>query len=198
MMSVATTTGPREPKLHLWTRDEYYRMASAGLFDGKRVELIEGEVLEMSPIKSLHTTGVGLASKVVEAVFGEGYYVRVQQPIDLGGASEPEPDVVVVSGDVRDYRDAHPTTALLIVEVAESSLDFDRTEKARLYARAGIPEYWIENLLDDQLEVRRDPVPDPSQPFGFGYQSVTVLIRDDRVLPLHAPQSTVAVADLLP
>src|SRR5262249_23775846 len=104
----------------------------------------------------------------------------------------------VVAGAPRDYRDAHPATAVLIVEVAETSLRYDRTQKASLYARSDIAEYWIVNLPDRQLEVYRDPQPDAAQPFGFGYASVRILGEQDRVSPLAAPGVAIAVADLLP
>jgi Uma2 family endonuclease len=173
-------------------------MGSVGLFDETHVELIEGKVVEMSPIRSLHTTGVGIVARALEAALGEGRHARVQQPLDIGELSEPEPDVALVRGDLRDYRDNHPTTALVVVEVAESSLEYDRSEKASLYARAGIPEYWVENLIDDQLEVYRDPAPDSLQPHSFGYRDVQVLKRGDTVSPLAAPHATIAVTDLLP
>lgn len=127
-----------------------------------------------------------------------GYFVSTQCPLDVGELSEPEPDVTVVAGDVRDYKDAHPTTAVLIVEIADTSLAYDRTEKASLYAKAGIADYWILNLMDRQVEVRRDPVADPMQPFGFGYTHVTILAETGFVSPLAMPQAVIAVADLLP
>jgi Uma2 family endonuclease len=127
-----------------------------------------------------------------------GYAVCVQLPLDLGDDSEPEPDVAVVVGEPLDYRDAHPTTAALIVEVLETTLSSDRTHKASLYASAGIADYWIVNLAHRQLEIHRRPIPDPHQPYGFGYVDVTHLTAADFVSPLAVPQATIAVADLLP
>jgi Uma2 family endonuclease len=173
-------------------------MADVGLFDGKHVELIEGQVIEMSPMGSPHITAVTLTGDVLRRVFGIGYFVRIQGPIDFGEISEPEPDVAIIAGDVRDYKDAHPTTAVLIVEVADTSLTYDRTTKASLYAKAGIAEYWIVNLMDRQLEVHRQPTADASQPYGFGYATVTVRTAADVVAPLAIPQATIAVADVLP
>ena len=187
------------PQVHQWTRDEYYKMAEAGLFEGKHVELIEGRVMEMSPAGSPHRTAVVLAGEAIRGVFfGAHAFVQTQSPIDLGDLSEPEPDIAVVRGDVRDYSQAHPRTALLIVEVSESSLDYDRTEKASLYAAAGIPDYWVLNLRDRRLEVRRDPVPDETQLYGFRYRSVTILNAGDFVSPLAAPGASIAIVDLLP
>ena len=186
------------PQVHQWTRDEYYKMAEAGLFEGKHVELIEGRIIEMSPMGSAHATGVSLASDRLRSVVGPGFLTRSQMPLDLGDLSEPEPDIAVVAGTARDYTKAHPKVAVLIVEVSESSLDYDRTEKASLYAAAGIPDYWVLNLVDRRLEVRRDPVPDPSELYGFGYKTVMILEAGDFVSLLAAPQSSIAVADLLP
>ncbi|OGG43665.1 MAG: hypothetical protein A3F84_25800 [Candidatus Handelsmanbacteria bacterium RIFCSPLOWO2_12_FULL_64_10] len=187
-----------EPQIHLWTRGEYYKMAEAGLFEGRHVELIEGRVVEMSPMGSLHATAVALTARALEKAFGQGYFVRWQMPLAAGETSEPEPDVAVIAGDVRDYREAHPTTAVLIVEVADTSLAYDRFEKASLYARAGIPDYWVLNLIDRQFEVRRNRGPDAAQPFGFGYADVKVLSSVDSITPLSMPQATVSVTDLLP
>jgi Uma2 family endonuclease len=187
-----------EPKAVRWTRADYYKMVSAGLFDGRRVELIEGEVFEMSPQDSLHASAVTLADDVVRGVFGHGYSVRVQMPLSLGEDSDPEPDIAIVAGAPRDYLNAHPSTALLVIEVASSSLSYDRTLKASLYASKGIEDYWILNLIDRQLEVRRNPRPDASQPYGFGYADITILTETDSVSPLAASQATVAVIDLLP
>lgn len=187
-----------ERKLLRWTKHDYYKMAEMGLFNGKHVELIEGEVVEMSPMGPPHITSVTLTGDRLRRVFGQGFFVRVQGSFDAGELSEPEPDVAVIRGNVRDYKDAHPTTAALIVEVAETSLAYDRADKASLYAKAGIEEYWIVNLVDNQLEVHRQPAPMPDQPFGFGYASVIVLKPTDTVSPLAAPHAIVAVADLLP
>jgi len=115
----------------------------------------------------------------------------VQLPLALGPYSEPEPDVAVVEGTIDDYVEAHPSTAVLVVEVADASLQFDRTRKAALYARAGIPDYWIVNLLDGVLEVHR-------QPEGDAYRERLVLPSQERVRPLARPEVEIAVAELLP
>jgi Uma2 family endonuclease len=188
----------KEPKVHRWTRDEYYKMGDMGLFDGKRVELIEGKIFEMGPQLSQRAALVGVVSDVLEEVFGEGYCARTQVPLDLGGTSDPEPDVAIVTGEHGGYLDAHPTTAHLIVEIADSSLSYDRTHKASLYAKAGIADYWIVNLIDRQLEIYRNPASDDAPPYGFGYSNITILRETDSVSPLAAPQAAIAVADLLP
>ena len=187
------------PHPRLWTREEYYKMAEVGVFrPGERVELIGGRIVTMSPQNSPHFTAICLAEDALRTIFGAGYAVRVQGPLDLSPSSQPEPDIAVVRGSIRDYASDHPTTALLVVEVSETSLTFDRGEKASLYASAGIPEYWIVNLLDRRLEVYRDPVPMPGQPYGYGYRNYTHYFAADEVATLAAPQGAIKVADLLP
>jgi Uma2 family endonuclease len=186
-----------EPRLLLWTKDEYYKMAEIGFFDGKRVELIEGQVLGMSPMLSGHATATMLVTQELGEIYRQHHFLRVQLPLSVSDISDPEPDVAVIAGAIRDYRDAHPTTAALVVEVADSSLDYDRTDKASLYASAGIREYWVVNLPQRRLEVFRSPIPDTSQPFGYGYASRTIVAESEHIQPLAANQS-VFVADLLP
>lgn len=158
---------------------------------GDRVELLEGEIVEMSPEKSRHAAAVDLTAETLRRAFADGFTIRVQHPLALSEISEPEPDVAVVVGSPRDYAAAHPTTALLLVEVADTSLDYDRRRKTIVYARAGIDEYWILNLVDLRLEVYR-------QPSESGYLSHQVLGREATVSPLAAPHAVVRVADLLP
>jgi Uma2 family endonuclease len=156
-----------------------------------RVELIQGEILTMSPQKSAHATGVQLAGDALRAAFGEGFVVRTQLPLAVGGESEPEPDVAVVAGSPRDFRDAHPTTAELIVEVAEASLELDRGVKKSLYAAAGIREYWILDLVERRLEVHREPT-------GRAYGKSRALQPNDSISPLARPAARLRVAELLP
>ena len=185
-----------EPRVHLWTRDEYYKMGELGLFDGKRVELIEGQVIEMSPIGSPHRTAVTLTGDTLREAFGAGWFVQIQSPLNLGEKSDPEPDVAVIAGNVRDYTHTHPTTAALVVEVADTSLDYDRKVKGSLYAKAGLEDYWILNLLARHLEVYREPVGDAQG--RFSYASITTLKATDTIAPLAKPDVGIAVADLLP
>jgi Uma2 family endonuclease len=186
------------PRIHQLTRYEYEKMGEVGLFVGKHVELIEGRIIEMSPMGSSHATCVTLIGETLREGFGQDFVVRWQMPLDLGETSEPEPDVAVIPGRARDYALAHPKTAALIVEVAESSLDYDRVEKASLYAKAGIKDYWVVNLVDRWLEVSRDPVPDSSALYGFSYGSAAIHSESDSVSPLGAPQLSMVVRDLLP
>ena len=187
-----------EPQTRLWTRAEYYRMADLGLFRGQRVELLEGVIVVLSPQKPEHFTTVERVAAVVGSHFGAGAYVRMQGPLDLGVRSELEPDVAVVAGNREDYENHHPTTALLIVEVGDTTLLYASGPKAGLYARAGIADYWIMNLVDRRLEIRRDPVRDTTLPYGHGYATETILTPPASATPLAAPRAQIAVADLLP
>jgi Uma2 family endonuclease len=178
-----------EPHVKRWTRDEYYKMGDAGLFEGKRVELIDGEIIEMSPANHPHVLALSKTTNVLMYIFSGRYWVRSQAPLLITGTSEPEPDVAVVAGAMTEHSD-HPRTALLVVEVADSTLAYDRSTKASLYAAAGIQEYWILNLVDRQLEIYRDP--------KGSYASKTFLKDGASVTPLAAPQAVIAISDLLP
>jgi Uma2 family endonuclease len=124
---------------------------------------------------------------------------RLQAPLHLGPRPAPEPELAVVPGGSRDYTaTGHPTTALLIVEVSDTTLSYDRGRKASLYARAGIADYWIVNLVDRQLEVYRQPQPDATRPYGYGYISAATFTAAESVSPLAAASVSLAVADLLP
>ena len=189
---VDAARGPATYRPHRWSRAEYEHIVNVGGFPSDaRLELLDGYIIDMSPQKSLHACAADLAEAALRACFSNGAYVRSQKPLALDDTSEPEPDIAVVPGSARDYAEHHPTHALLIVEVADSSLDFDRNRKARAYARNAIPEYWIVNLRDFVLEVRR-------QATGDAYQNVQTLRAQERITPLAAPDCIVAVADLLP
>jgi Uma2 family endonuclease len=196
MATVGRTAGTR---LRLWTKPEYYRMAELGFFQGQRVELLEGRIVVLSPQNAPHYEAVDTVAEVLRRYFGAGYIVRIQGPLDLGQATEPEPDVCVVAGHRGDYGRSHPTTAALIVEVSDTTLSSDRRRKGSLYARAGIADYWIVNLRVRQLEVYRTPVPDPRRRFRHRYSSRTDLLPPPAtVSPVALPQAAIPVADLLP
>ena len=174
------------------SRVEYDRAVEGGAFEPEaKLELIDGNLHAMTPEGSRHALGMDLVADCLRGVFGSGFYVRIQHPLAADDYSEPEPDVAVVKGAMRDYRDAHPTSAVLVVEVSHESLRYDRTVKQRLYARSGIPEYWILALPEARLEVYRDPGKD-------GYRNVTHHGRGDKVAPLARPDAQIAVDDLLP
>jgi Uma2 family endonuclease len=177
-----------------WTVADYHRAAEAGVFSAEeRLELIEGEIYVMSPQLGPHATGCSLVEEALRDAFGSGWVVRAQKPLSLGQVSEPEPDVAVVRGAIRDFAREHPTTAVLVVEVADTTLRFDRGDKAELYARAGILDYWIVNLSVRRLEIRRDPDPATGE-----YRQLSTHGEDATVSPLAAPQASIAVRNLLP
>jgi len=187
------------PVYRHWTREEYDRLVELGLLhEDEPIELIGGQMIVAEPKGSPHQTAIGLTAEALRAAFGPGWVVREQSPIALDDESEPEPDVFVVPGQQRDYRAEHPSRPVLIVEVAESSLAFDRRYKGSVYARASLVDYWIVNLRRRALEVYRQPVPAPSARFGWKYASVRTLGENATVSPLAAPTATIAVADLLP
>ena len=186
------------PHVRLWTRDEYYQMAALGLFRGQRVELILGHIIEISPQSSRHATVVLLVQEAVRQAFGPGYVVRSQLPLYVETSSDPEPDIAVVAGDIRDNMDEHPASALLIVEVADSSLQYDRVTKASVYAKAQIADYWIVNLVEGIVEVYRSPQSDDAAEAGSTYTKDITFERGDVIIPLARPQASIAVSDLLP
>lgn len=191
-MSLAT------PHTRLFTRDEYHRMGEMGFFEGQRVQLIQGEVIHMSPQKSPHANGIGKVQYRLLDIFpAADYWVRVQMPLNLSEHSEPEPDVAVVAGRPGDASE-HPRSALLVVEVSDTTLQLDRQRKAPLYAAAGVADYWVLNIPQRQLEVFRKLVDDPDAPLGHRYDEQRVLSPGDEVSPLAAGEHVIKVADLLP
>lgn len=186
-------------KTHRFSRDQFYRMLELGILDGVNVELIDGEIVEMPAQSNLHALTIKLCEDALNAAFGAGHWVRVQMPLDLSPYSSPDPDLAVISGSPRTHvTRANPTSALLVVEVSDSSLGYDRGYKANLYAACGITDYWIINLVDRQIEINRMPVADSSANFGTRYSTVTILQSGDAVSPLSLPTQSMAVSDLLP
>jgi Uma2 family endonuclease len=191
----------KAPPLPLWrmTRGRYDRLVDVGIFGPEdRVELLDGLLVAREPQGERHATVVGLVRAALEKAFGSGYHIREEKPIALDDQSEPEPDVVVVPGRLRDYLTAHPSRPVLIVEVAETSLALDRLRKGGLYARARISDYWVVNLVNEILEVHREPVRIPSGHGDWKYDSVRLLRRNAVVTPLAAPRARIRVAALLP
>ncbi len=181
----------RFPRPRIWTKKEYYKLIDKGFFNGKRAELIEGEIIEISPMKTPHAVTIRLVETVLAKVFSKDYDVRGQLPVDLGDINEPEPDVAVVKGNIRDYLESHPKTAELIVEISVATLSYDRNAKAKLYARNGIQDYWIVDLKKRRVEVYRLPKLDK-------YQEVTFFEENDEISPLAKPEAKIMVRELLP
>lgn len=182
-----------------WRRIEYERLVDQGVFQpGEHVELVAGQLVVREPQGTSHMTAIRMAEDVLRRVFGAGWEVRTQAPVALDDESEPEPDIVVAPGHVRDYRYEHPSRPALLVEVADTSLAFDREHKASLYARARVPDYWIINLVERVLEVHREPVEAAGTPYGWAYRLVRSVDATHRLSPLAVPHATILVADLLP
>ena len=161
-----------------------------------RVRLIRGVLVQEPPMNPPHATALHKTTKAMERAFPTGYYVRAQQPLDLEPFSKPFPDVAVVVGRFEDYAAAHPTTAVLVVEVSDQTLFEDVTTQAELYASAGIADYWVVDIPNRQLRVFRDPGPIPDG--GAAYRFDRAFGPGESVAPLAAPNAAVAVADLLP
>ena len=187
------------PHPYRWTREQFYRMGEAGLFEGRRAILVEGEILAMPAMGDKHRTAIILGDDALRRVFGEDFFVSVQCPFDIGEATDPEPDLAIVKGNARDFLGRGLTKAALVVEISNTTYRYDQREKASLYAKAGVPEYWIVNLdrQPAQLEVHRAPQADAAQPYGFGYAEVTAYQAGEIVQPLAAT-GPVAVSALLP
>jgi Uma2 family endonuclease len=164
----------------------------------ERLPLLDGRLVVREPQDRRHDAAVAAVREVLARGFGPGSHVRGHAPVALDDTSEPEADLVVVSGAPWDDAAAHPSTPLLVVEVAETSLVLDSRRKGSLYARAGIRDYWILNLVDLVLEVYRQPARAAVVRHGWEYRSAQVLTRDAAVSPLGAPEARIDVADLLP
>lgn len=179
-----------------WTRGEYDQLVAAGAFPpGARVQLLDGEIREMTPQSPDRALAVRAVEEALRRVFTHGYDVRVHMPLGVGDDSEPEPDLAVVRGHFRDFR-THPLTAELVVEIADPSLEVDRSRMAVRYASAGIPEYWAVNLMERRVEVFRDP---PQPPAGeAAYQTQFSAGVGDTVAPLLHPDHRIEVISLLP
>lgn len=176
--------------------EQYRRLGELGFFDGRRVELIHGEVVEMSPQGWPHVLGKSKTADALRAVFAGTGWVSEQSPFPTAG-SDPEPDVSVVPGRREEYMD-HPTASLLVVEVADTTLDRDMTVKAEMYATAGITDYWVLDVVGRRLLVFRDPSPLPAGLGATAYRSHLTFGPADQVTPLAAPTSSILVSDLLP
>lgn len=184
----------RPPTARKFTVDEYYRMAEVGILKrDERVELIEGEILVMPPIGPEHAGSVLISNSIFSERARGRFLVQIQNPIRLAEGSEPQPDAMLLRLRDDHYTGSHPTPAdvLLLIEIADSSLEYDRQTKAHIYGRGGVPETWVMNLAEDCIERFTEPGPD-------GYARHTVHRRGETLTPVALPDLELAVADLLP
>jgi Uma2 family endonuclease len=185
---------PSHPAPTRLSAERYLALVDEGVLGPEdRVELLEGVVVSMSPQNPLHAATVSLVYAALAAAVGTRAAVRSQLSFVAGPWSVPEPDIVVVPGTLRDYARAHPSTALLVVEVADTSLPTDRLTKAAIYAAAEIPEYWIVNVRDGRVEVHRDPDASVAR-----YRDTKIAVGGERLALVALPDVAVGVADLLP
>ena len=180
-------------RTHNFTVDEYHRMAEAGVFhEDDRVELIDGQVVEMTPIGPRHAVCVDRLNGRLSRLVGDSAIVRVQSPVVLGQRAEPEPDVTLLRPPFERYQEVHPGPAeiMLVIEVADTSVEHDRSVKIPLYARACVPEAWLVNLPADRIEVYRNPA-------GGSYAEVTTVSPSETLTPFLLPDARLSVADVL-
>lgn len=179
---------------HLTDIHEWQRLGEANIFaPGSRLELIEGEILEMAPIGFYHAGHLKRLNKLFSRLLTpEQVIISIQDPLQLSDLSEPEPDFMLLRPDADDYMTRHPSAndVLLLIEVADSSLYYDQNEKLRLYARHAIAEYWLLNLNDTCLEVYL-------QPHNDLYQQKTTLRRGDSITLSQLNNITVNISDIL-
>jgi hypothetical protein len=178
---------------HRFTRREYYRMAETGVLQPEaRVELLDGQILEMSPIGPSHGSAVKRLNDFFSNLPHGRWLLAVQDPVALDDFSEPQPDLMLLkrAPDFYEKRHPGPDDVFLLVEVSDSTLLFDRGEKLPIYGRAGIREVWIVNLPDQTIEVYRDP-------HYQGYASTEILRPGQQARPLAFPDVVVDVAELL-
>ena len=185
-MSIAVTT-------RKFTVDEYHTMIQSGiLHEDDRVELLEGEIVEMSPISSRHAACVNFLSKSFNRYLPEAVIVAVQNPLYLGVISEPQPDLSVLAPRDDFYRSGHPSPkdVYFIVEVSETSQQMDRNIKVPLYARAGIREVWLIDLVNEVVERYLEPQ-------GDAYQRTEKYVVGQEISPQAFPDYRLAVKDIL-
>ncbi len=187
------STSSAHIKKHLTDISEWRKLGEAGIFPpDSRVELINGEIIEMSPIGSNHAGHINRLSQVFASLIPGQAMFSAQNPLQLSNFSEPEPDLMLLLPREDFYADQHPQAAdvLLLIEVADSSLEYDQGFKLQLYARHNIPEYWVLNLNDQCLQVFR-------KPHGDNYEEKTTLRRGDSVSPSQLQNITLALSDIL-
>ncbi len=177
-----------------WTVKEYHKLGEMGFFyPEERVELLSGNIITISAKGTANTSATRRTANLLRDILGNQVDVYYKSQIALDDNSEPEPDIALVRIDPFDYATHHPTPSevYLIIEVADSSLTFDREIKAKAYARSGIADYWVLNVNERQLHVFREPAVD-------GYQSELILGENGSISPLQFPTMNIAIQEMLP
>ncbi len=185
------------PRPFRWSLSAFHHLGDMGYFEGRRAKLIDGQLIEEGPMDPPHALALELTEEALRVAFGTGWRYRIQTPLVLGQATDPMPDMALLRGSARGQT-MHPTAAELVIEIADSSLTFDLTTKAELYAAAGVPDYWVLDVDGRTLHVLRDPVHLPAGLGATAYRTHLTLTDADTVSPLATPGATVRVADLLP
>lgn len=189
---------PAEPKrVFRFSKDQFYRMAKEGYFYDARVELINGELIIMPPEGKWHAWGVDMMQELLKLALGSNFWVRGQHSLDLSPFSVPAPDLAVIPRRLDQGPTDTPTTALLIIEISDSTLGTDRVRKGSLYASVGIQDYWIVNYVHRCIEVYRNPVEDAKEEFGWRYASTTTHEAGE-IAMLAVPTAKIEVAKLFP
>jgi Uma2 family endonuclease len=180
-----------------FTRAEYYRMAEMGFFEDQRVELIDGEILFMSPQNNPHAMTLMALNRLFSRALSDEFMVRPQLPLSVSDVSEPEPDLAIVREGPGVMRGEHPCTAELVIEISDSSGGRDK-KKRGLYASAGIPEYWIVDVVKRKVHVHTEPASAPGNEFGAEYKQVRTFGIGDSVKPMALPVGEISVEQFFP
>ena len=182
-----------------FTIEEYHRLVDLGFFtENDRIELIRGEIVEMAPKRTPHSVCNSLLWKQLYNSIAERAEIRVQEPIVLPSNSEPEPDLVIAKQKDDNYLSAHPTATdvILVIEISDSTLKYDRETKLSLYAEARINHYWIANLVDRYLEVYTNPFADNQN--NFGYKSKSILLSNEHIAIPDLDRVSLELANIFP
>jgi len=203
-MTIAVMQSPKKavpsqsPKPHRWTIAQYRELYKTGLFYDCKTMLLHGEVYVMALPSPMHSTASAKVENYLRAAFPTNPHVRVEKAFDIGTDNDPGPDVAVVPGTIDDYETRHPTIAILVVEVAVSSMPTDMNVKPELYAAAKVPEYWVLDVEGRELHIFHDPVAHPTGLGPNAYRTHQTFAAKDSVSPVAAPTALVKVEDLLP
>lgn len=180
-----------------WTVAEFHEMGKLGLLVGRRAILLDGTIVEQGPMDAPHANGVERTDAVIRAAFGPGWRFRIQLPLVLNAYTDPMPDIAVIPGTLSGSPN-HPTSAALVIEIADTTLQLDLTDRAEQYATAGVEDYWVLDLNGNRLIVFRDPGPLPAVLGATAYRTQQIFLPADRVAPLALPNASILVSDMLP